>query len=167
MSTSYLPLGVANEEHYFSVIKQISGTVAGYSSLQDRGVARYLLFLIFSLVSLPLSFFAFVSYMKKQKKIVATFRLCLSLPTNAIFTMGVEPPKYGRMDTFHLDRLRSICARAKTQPTWLRENHWMSTLIICETTYLRKGITYGIKYKFLIAMLSVYATFMILLVVLI
>ena len=27
--------------------------------------------------------------------------------------MGVEPPKYGRMDMFHLDRLRSICARAK------------------------------------------------------
>ena len=34
--------------------------------------------------------------------------------------MGVEPPKYGRMDMFHLDRLRSICARAKN-PTDLVE----------------------------------------------
>src|SRR4051812_26888564 len=34
--------------------------------------------------------------------------------------MGVEPPKYGRMDTFYLDRLRSICARAKS-PTDLVE----------------------------------------------
>src|SRR4051812_26957520 len=34
--------------------------------------------------------------------------------------MGVEPPKYGRMDMFHLDCLRSICARAKN-PTNLVE----------------------------------------------
>src|SRR4051812_34718694 len=34
--------------------------------------------------------------------------------------MGVEPQKYGRMDKFHLDRLRSICARAKN-PTDLVE----------------------------------------------
>src|SRR4051812_20023963 len=34
--------------------------------------------------------------------------------------MGAEPPKYGRMDMFHLDRLRSICARAKN-PTDLVE----------------------------------------------
>src|SRR4051812_25994121 len=34
--------------------------------------------------------------------------------------MGDEPPKYGRMDMFHLDRLRSICARAKN-PTDLVE----------------------------------------------
>src|SRR4051812_19759714 len=34
--------------------------------------------------------------------------------------MGVEPPKYGRMDIFHLDHLRSICARAKN-PTDLVE----------------------------------------------
>src|SRR3954468_13389187 len=27
--------------------------------------------------------------------------------------MGVEPPKYGRMETFHLHHLQSICARAK------------------------------------------------------
>src|SRR3954468_19849534 len=51
----------------------------------------------------------------------------------------------------------------KTQPTWLRENHWMSMLIIRDTSYLRKGNTYGIKYKILIAMLSLCATFMILL----
>src|SRR3954470_8268161 len=34
--------------------------------------------------------------------------------------MGVEPPKYGRMDTFHLYRHPSICARAKN-PTDLVE----------------------------------------------
>src|ERR1041385_1654569 len=34
--------------------------------------------------------------------------------------MGDEPPKYGRMDMFHLDRLRSIRARAKN-PTDLVE----------------------------------------------
>src|SRR3954464_7399015 len=34
--------------------------------------------------------------------------------------MGVEPPRYGRMDMFHLARLRSICARAKN-PTDLVE----------------------------------------------
>src|SRR3954468_19918498 len=51
----------------------------------------------------------------------------------------------------------------KTQPTWLRENHWMSLLIIRDTAYLRKGNTYGTKYKLLIVMLSPFATFMILL----
>src|SRR3954471_22210993 len=51
----------------------------------------------------------------------------------------------------------------KTQPTWLRENHWMSMLIIRGTAYLRKGNTYGSKYKFLIAMLNLCAIFMILL----
>src|SRR3954464_8582557 len=54
----------------------------------------------------------------------------------------------------------------KTQQTWLNESHWMSMLIIRGAAYLRKGNTYGVKYKFLIAMLSVYATFMILLVAL-
>src|SRR3954462_3992687 len=34
--------------------------------------------------------------------------------------MGVEPPKYGRMDMFHLDHLQSICACAKN-PTDLVE----------------------------------------------
>src|ERR1041385_3123875 len=34
--------------------------------------------------------------------------------------MGVEPPKYGRMDMLHLDRIRSIFARAKN-PTDLVE----------------------------------------------
>ena len=39
-------------------------------------------------------------------------------------------------------------------------------LILRGTAYLRKGNTYGIKYKFLIAMLSLCAKFMILIVVL-
>ena len=34
--------------------------------------------------------------------------------------MGAEPPKYGRMDMFHLDRLQSIFAVAKN-PTDLVE----------------------------------------------
>ena len=51
----------------------------------------------------------------------------------------------------------------KTQLAWLRENHWMSMLILRDTAYLRKGNTYGTKYKLLIAMLSLCAKFMILL----
>src|ERR1041384_7485093 len=59
----------------------------------------------------------------KTKKLVATFCLCLAFPSYAILTMGAEPPKYGRMgifDMFYLERLRSICARAKN-PTDLVE----------------------------------------------
>ena len=37
-----------------------------------------------------------------------------------MFTLGVEPPKNARMDKFHLDCLRSICARTKN-PTDLVE----------------------------------------------
>src|SRR4051812_44419467 len=96
----------------------------------------------------------------KNQKIFATF--CLCLLADAIFTMGVEPPKYFTWIVF--DQFVLVL---KTQLTWLRENHWMSTLIIRDTVYLRKGNTYGTKYKLLIAMLSVYATFMILLDVLI
>src|ERR1041384_5936931 len=51
----------------------------------------------------------------------------------------------------------------KTEPTWLRENHWMGMLIIRDTAYLKKGNTYWIKYMLLISMLSVCDTFMILL----
>src|SRR3954462_12968895 len=45
----------------------ISGAVVGVSSLQDRGVAHYLLSLLFSLVSLPFSFYFCVPYPKYQK----------------------------------------------------------------------------------------------------
>src|SRR3954468_8107255 len=48
-------------------IKRISGAVSGDSSLQDRGVAHYLLSLLFSLVSLPFSFYFCVPYQKYQK----------------------------------------------------------------------------------------------------
>src|SRR4051812_14301119 len=60
-----LPLGVTNEGR--EAIKLISGAVAGDSSLQDRGVAHYLLSLLFSLVSLPFSFYLCVLYQKTQK----------------------------------------------------------------------------------------------------
>ena len=43
-----LPLGVTNADHYFSAIKQLSGVIAEDSSLQDRGVAHYLLPLLLS-----------------------------------------------------------------------------------------------------------------------
>ena len=63
-----LPLGVTNEgqEANLSCIKAISGAVAWDSSLQDRGVAHYLLSLLFSLVSLPFCF-TFVSLIKNTK----------------------------------------------------------------------------------------------------
>ena len=64
-----LPLGVTNEEREVNIlcIKKISGAVAGDSSLQHKGVAHYLLSLLFSLVSLPLSFYFCVPYQKYQK----------------------------------------------------------------------------------------------------
>src|ERR1043165_30609 len=51
-------------------IKQISGAVAGGSSLQDRAVAHYLLSFLFSLVSLPLSFLL-LCHLSKIPKIPA------------------------------------------------------------------------------------------------
>src|SRR3954469_20372884 len=62
---SNLPLGVTNEGR--EAIKLTSGAVAGDSSLQDRGVAHYLLSLLFSLVSLPFSFYFCVLNQKYQK----------------------------------------------------------------------------------------------------
>src|SRR4051812_3862004 len=48
-------------------IKQISGTVAADSSLQDRGVAHYLLSLLFTIVSLPFCFYFCVPNQKIPK----------------------------------------------------------------------------------------------------
>src|SRR3954465_1061770 len=53
-------------------IKQISGAVAGDSSLQDRGVAHYLFSLLFSLVSLPFSFLLLCPLSKIPKIHVVT-----------------------------------------------------------------------------------------------
>src|SRR3954469_18114390 len=66
-ATSNLPLGFNNEESFNSRHQAISGAVAGDSSLQDRGVSHYLLSLLFSLVSLPFSFYFCVPYQKYQK----------------------------------------------------------------------------------------------------
>ena len=65
-ATSNHPLGVTNEESYicYSSHQEISGTVAGESSIQDRGGAHYLLSLLFSLVSLPFSFYLCLPYQK-------------------------------------------------------------------------------------------------------
>src|SRR6187399_1310155 len=48
---------------------KFSGAVAGDSTLQDRGVACYLLPLLFSLVSLPFSFCLSILYQKLQKNL--------------------------------------------------------------------------------------------------
>src|SRR4051812_25495762 len=138
----------------------ISGAVAGHSSLQDRGVAHYLLSLLFSLVSLPFSFYFCVPYQKYQKYLLPCL-LMLSLP------WVLNHPNMVGWTCFTWIVFGQFVLALKNQPTWLRENHWMSMLIIRGTAYLRKGNTYGTKYKFLIAMLSVYATFMILLAALI
>ena len=71
---SNLPLGVTNEGP--RVIKPISGAVAGDSSLQYRGVARYLLPLLFILVSLPFSLYRCVLYQKHQN--IVTFVLLVA-----------------------------------------------------------------------------------------
>src|SRR3954465_4276565 len=64
-ATSNLPLGVTNEGR--EAIKPISGVVARDSSPQDRGVAHYILYFLFSLVSLPFSFYFCVPNKKYQK----------------------------------------------------------------------------------------------------
>src|SRR4051812_40127702 len=82
-ATSHLPLGITNEgrENYIPHrIKQISGAVAGDSSLQDRGVTHYLLSLVFSLVSLPFSFYLCVPYQKYQKYLLPCLLLLLWVP---------------------------------------------------------------------------------------
>ena len=93
-----LPLGVTNEEVLSTPIKLISGAVAGEanktipvnlrhqvifgavagdSKLQDRGVAHYLLPLLFSVVSLPFSlYFCLLIFYQKVQKIVVYFLVC-------------------------------------------------------------------------------------------
>ena len=78
ISTFHFGLTNEGREVYLSCIKAISGAVAGDSSLQDRGVAHYLLSFHFSLVSLPLSFFTFVSLIKNTK-IPVTFLVWSSM----------------------------------------------------------------------------------------
>src|SRR3954466_12275522 len=56
----------ARSRYHLSRIKQISGAVDGDSNLQDRGVSHYLLSLLFSLVSLPFSFYLSVLYQKSH-----------------------------------------------------------------------------------------------------
>src|SRR4051812_48131779 len=63
-----------------TTIKPISGAVVGDSSLQDRGVAHYLLPLLFSLVSLPFSFYLCVPYQKYQKYLLSCMLLLLWVP---------------------------------------------------------------------------------------
>src|SRR3954462_4596082 len=63
---SHPALGVTSEACSRAVSK-FSGAVAGDSSLQDRGVAHYLLSLLFSLVSLSFSFYFCVPNQKYQK----------------------------------------------------------------------------------------------------
>src|ERR1043165_2820018 len=63
---------------------KISDAVAGESSLQDRGVAHYLLPLLFSLVSLPSSFCLCVLYQNYQKNQLSCLLLLLWVP--------VKPP---------------------------------------------------------------------------
>ena len=68
ISTFHLGYPTRGEKYIHQlVIKQIAGTVAGDSSLQDRGVAHYLLPLLFSLVSLLSSFFFRFLYQKPHK----------------------------------------------------------------------------------------------------
>src|ERR1043165_7927787 len=66
--------------------QQISGAVAGDSSLQDRGVAHYILSLLFSLVSLPFSFYFCVPNQKYQKYLLL---LWVSMKTLSCVTSPV------------------------------------------------------------------------------
>src|ERR1041385_8585974 len=64
-------------------IKRISGAVVGDSTLQDRGVAHYLLSLLFSLVSLSFSFCFSVLY---QKPNIYIYSMSSSLLANQCLT---------------------------------------------------------------------------------
>src|SRR3954471_11400767 len=86
---SNLPLWVTNEGR--ETIKQISGAVAGDSILQDRGVAHYLLSLLFSLVSLSFSFCFCVLYPKYQKNSYLILWLVVVVIMSRSFTFGVTP----------------------------------------------------------------------------
>src|SRR3954464_9361571 len=77
------------------------------------GELHTIFYLFFLVLLVYLSVFTVVSLIKNTK-------IHVTLLVDSIFSMGVEPPKYGRMDMFHLDHLRSICARAKN-PTYLVE----------------------------------------------
>src|SRR4051812_45963178 len=93
-TASHLPLGVNNEERdaTLSCIKQflapLPGTQRRYkyaspdnsqlaplsdSCIKNRGVTRYLLSLLFSLVSLPFNFYFCVSNQKYQKYMLPFF----------------------------------------------------------------------------------------------
>ena len=76
---------------------KFSGAVAGDSTLQDRGVARYLLPLLFSLVSLPFSFCFTVFYRKLQKKIIffsASSPFCLVKHVRIWCFEGIWSPRF-------------------------------------------------------------------------
>ena len=77
---SNLTLGVTNEGR--ESIKLISGAVAGDSTLQDRGVAHYLLSLLFSHVSLPFSFFFCVLYQKYKKLVTLLVAAIMGFNSN-------------------------------------------------------------------------------------
>src|ERR1041385_3938046 len=103
----------------------ISGVVVGDSNLQDRGVAHYLLSLLFSLVSLLSSFCLCVLY-DKPKKLLLPFvfvflcLLMLSLPWvwNHLNMVGWT------LFTWIVFDLSVV--GLKTQPSWLSENNWMT-----------------------------------------
>ena len=82
------PLGVTNEEVLSTPIKRISGAVTGDSKLQDRGVAHYLLPLLFILIILPFSFYLClcVLYPKYQKNCLpcSCFSLLLWVPLKTL-----------------------------------------------------------------------------------
>ena len=108
-----------------------------------------------------------MSFTKNPKKeLVATFYPHFSLPCDAMLPWVWNHPNMVGWTLFTWIVFDLFMLALKNQPTWLRENNWMSMLIIRDTTYLIKGNTYGIRYKFLVVMLNLCATFMISLVVL-
>ena len=87
--------GVTNEkwENYHPHrIKPIFGAVVGDSSLQDTGVAHYLLSLLFRLVSLPFSFDFCVPKQKYQKKLLLWVPMkilsCVTSPVTTTVTLS-------------------------------------------------------------------------------
>src|ERR1041385_7359458 len=158
--TSHLPLGVTNEGREVIItstpsnkfLAPLPGTLS--DKIGELPTTFYLYFLVL-LVYLSSFCFCFCVLMKNQKNQLLSYAfvfvclLMLSLP------WVCNHPNMVGWTCFTWIVFDQFVLALKNQPTWLRENHWMGTLIIWDTAYLIKGNTNGIKYKFLIAMLSV------------
>src|SRR4051812_45119438 len=95
-----------------TVSSKFSGAVVGDSSLQDRGVAHYVLSLLFSLVSLPFCFYFCVPYQKYQKYLLLLWvpmktPSCVTSPVTTTVTLSALLLLH--LPLQHLMKLNMLC----------------------------------------------------------